>query len=115
MRADNFPIVNSDMRIAEALTIISDGRLGMAVVLNSRHLVGLITDGDIRRTFQRYQKESFDMVVKHIMVTNPIIVYEKEKIVDIEHLFNEKRMQTLISLDDDHDFVGFIDSRDCLI
>lgn len=42
MRKDNLPIVNSDMRIAEALTIISDGRLGMAVVLNSRHLVGLI-------------------------------------------------------------------------
>lgn len=39
MRKDNLPIVNSDMRIAEALTIISDGRLGMAVVLNSRHLV----------------------------------------------------------------------------
>lgn len=58
MRKDNLPIVNSDMRIAEALTIISDGMLGMAVVLNSRHLVGLITDGDIRRTFQRYQKES---------------------------------------------------------
>ena len=115
MRKVNLPIVYSDMIIAEALTIISDGRLGMAVVLNSRHLVGLITDGDIRRTFQRYQKESFDMVVKDIMVTNPIIVYEKEKIVDIEHLFNEKRIHTLIVLDDNNDFVGFIDYRDCMI
>lgn len=48
-------------------------------------------------------------------VLNTIIVYEKEKIVDIEHLFNEKRIHTLIVLDDNNDFVGFIDYRDCMI
>lgn len=115
MRKDDLPIIGSDMRIAEALTVISDGRIGMAAVLNSRRLVGLVTDGDIRRTFQRHQKESFDMVVKDIMVTNPITVHEKEKIVDIEHFFDEKKVHTLIVLDDNDDFAGFIDYRDCMI
>lgn len=115
MRKDNLPVVSPDMRIAEALTMISEGRLGMAVVMNHNDLLGLVTDGDIRRTFQKYERDSFDILVKDIMVTTPITVHDTDKIINIEPIFKTKKVHTLVVLDSQEHFVGFVSFKDCII
>lgn len=115
MRKDNLPIISPDIRIAEALTMISEGRLGMAVVMNHNDLLGLVTDGDIRRTFQKYERDSFDILVKDIMVTTPITVHDTDKIINIEPIFKAKKVHTLVVLDSQEHFVGFVSFKDCII
>lgn len=115
MKRDNLPVISPDMRIAEALTMISEGRLGMAVVMNNNELLGLVTDGDIRRTFQKYERDSFDILVKDIMVTTPITVHDTNKIISIEPIFKEKKVHTLVVLDHNDHFIGFVSSRDCIM
>jgi arabinose-5-phosphate isomerase len=115
MKRDNLPVISPDMRIAEALTMISEGRLGMAVVMNNNDLLGLVTDGDIRRTFQKYERDSFDILVKDIMVTTPITVHDTDKIINIEPIFKEKKVHTLVVLDHNGHFIGFVSSRDCIM
>lgn len=115
MRKDNLPIISPDMRIAEALTMISEGRLGMAVVMNNNDLLGLVTDGDIRRTFQKYERDSFDILVKDIMVTTPITVHDTDKIINIEPIFKAKKVHTLVVLDCREQFIGFVSFKDCII
>lgn len=115
MRKDNLPIIDPNMKIAEALTVISEGCLGMAVVLRDGALLGLVSDGDIRRTFQAHGKDSFDILVKEIMVTSPIVVHEADKLITIEAIFKEKKVHTLVVLDNSEHFVGFVSSRDCII
>lgn len=115
MRKDNLPIIDPNMKIAEALTVISEGCLGMAVVMNDNELLGLVTDGDIRRTFQAYGKDSFDILVKEIMVTSPIVVHGTDKLITIDAIFKEKKVHTLVVLDSDEHFIGFVSFRDCII
>lgn len=115
MRKDNLPVISPDMRIAEALTMISEGRLGMAVVMNNNDLLGLVTDGDIRRTFQKYERDSFDILVKDIMVTTPITVHDTDKIINIEPIFKAKKVHTLVVLDCREQFIGFVSFKDCII
>lgn len=113
MRRDNLPIITPDTIISEALAVISDGRLGMAVVLTQGKLIGLVTDGDIRRAFQLYKQESFNIKVNDIMRKNPVCVYESDKLSVAENLFIEKRVHTLVVLDSKDEFLGFVDYRDC--
>lgn len=115
MRKDNLPVISPDMRIAEALSMISEGRLGMAVVMNNNDLLGLVTDGDIRRTFQKYERDSFDILVKDIMVTTPITVHDTDKIINIEPIFKAKKVHTLVVLDCREQFIGFVSFKDCII
>lgn len=115
MRKDNLPVISPDMRIAEALTMISEGRLGMAVVMNNNDLLGLVTDGDIRRTFQKYERDSFDILVKDIMVTTPITVHDTDKIINIEPIFKAKKVHTLVVLNCHEHFIGYVSFRDCII
>lgn len=51
----SFPIVEMKTSLIETLQSISDGKLGMAVVLDGQELMGVISDGDIRRALERSQ------------------------------------------------------------
>lgn len=52
MRTDDLPIIPQDMHLGEAIIHVSKGKLGMGVALENEHIVGLITDGDIRRAME---------------------------------------------------------------
>ena len=51
---DELPIVNKTMEISSMLLVISEKRLGVAIVIDDdKNLCGIITDGDIRRGFEK--------------------------------------------------------------
>ena len=50
-----FPMVAPSATLIETLQYISNGKLGMAVVLEGNELKGVISDGDIRRALERAQ------------------------------------------------------------
>src|ERR1035437_5587709 len=53
MRADNLPFIKEDASFTELLLRMSEGRLGMVIVGDARHVKGIITDGDLRRALVR--------------------------------------------------------------
>ncbi len=50
-----FPMVATSATLIETLQTISNGKLGMAVVMDGNELKGVISDGDIRRALERAQ------------------------------------------------------------
>lgn len=52
---ESFPVVESSATLIETLQVISNGKLGMAAVLDGGCLKGVISDGDIRRALERSQ------------------------------------------------------------
>ena len=52
MYTDNLPIVPPSMKLSDALMIISSGKLGLGVVIDGDDILGIITDGDIRRAVE---------------------------------------------------------------
>jgi arabinose-5-phosphate isomerase len=49
MRAQNLPFVDAEASVQEALLVMTEGRLGLALVGSAQKLAGVITDGDLRR------------------------------------------------------------------
>lgn len=49
MRSNDLPIIPSDTHLGDAIILVSKGKLGLGVSLENDKIVGLITDGDIKR------------------------------------------------------------------
>lgn len=49
MRAKNLPFVDAEASVQDALLVMTEGRLGLALVGSAQKLAGVITDGDLRR------------------------------------------------------------------
>jgi arabinose-5-phosphate isomerase len=68
---DEFPKVYEDTLMKEAVVEITSKRLGVTGVMNEREeLVGVITDGDLRRTLERYP-DLLERTAAEIMTQNP--------------------------------------------
>ena len=69
---DDIPFVNDDTKLKDALFIISERGLGVTGVLNNHNkLIGIITDGDIRRCLEKGGNNIFDLTAKDLMSKNP--------------------------------------------
>ncbi|MBV6342597.1 KpsF/GutQ family sugar-phosphate isomerase [Candidatus Magnetobacterium casense] len=73
------PLVTLTMPMMQTVIEISSKRLGIAVVVDDdKRLVGIVTDGDLRRGLERWGKELYDMDTAAIMTPSPRVIYEDE-------------------------------------
>ena len=71
-KGDDIPFVNDDTNLKDALFIISEKGLGVTGVLNNHNkLIGIITDGDIRRGLEKGGNNIFNLKAKDLMSKNP--------------------------------------------
>ena len=70
--SDYMPKVNSTALINDVIIEISQSRLGVTAVLDNKKLVGIITDGDLRRMLEN-KKDITPLYAKDIMSCNPKI------------------------------------------
>ena len=113
MFTENLPFVRPDMPLSEAIEIVTKGTLGIGIVVESGKLVGIITDGDIRRAMMRLGQSFFATQVEAIMSKNPKTISKDAKIVEAGETMNHHSIHTLIVMDEDK-VCGVIDSFSCL-
>lgn len=114
MFTENLPFLTPDMPLSEAIEIVTKGTLGIGIVLENNALVGIITDGDIRRAMQRLGQSFFATPVSAIMSKNPKTISRSAKIVEAGEKMNHHSIHTLVVLDDISRVCGVIDSFSCL-
>lgn len=67
MRKDNLPCVPKEMTLGNVIIAISDARLGIAAVVEEGKLIGVITDGDVRRAMAKYKENFFNIEAQEVM------------------------------------------------
>lgn len=115
MRSDELPIIPKDMHLGEAIIHVSKGKLGLGVSLDNRKVIGLITDGDIRRAMERWQAEFFDHTVSDIMTREPKIVLPTTKITEIQQIMQKNKVHTVLVCDEERHFLGVVDHYSCML
>lgn len=115
MRSDELPIIPKEMHLGEAIIHVSKGKLGLGVSLENGKVVGLITDGDIRRAMEKWQAHFFDRTVSDIMTTEPKTVLPTTKITDIQQIMNTHKIHTVLVVDEDGSLLGVVDHYSCMI
>ena len=115
MRSDELPIIPKDMHLGEAIIHVSKGKLGLGVSLDNGKVIGLITDGDIRRAMERWQAEFFDHTVSDIMTREPKIVLPTTKITEIQQIMQQNKVHTVLVCDKERHFLGVVDHYSCML
>ncbi len=115
MRSDELPIIPKDMHLGEAIIHVSKGKLGLGVSLDNGKVIGLITDGDIRRAMERWQAEFFDHTVSDIMTRKPKIVLPTTKITEIQQIMQQNKVHTVLVCDEERHFLGVVDHYSCML
>lgn len=106
------PMVKSDADIKNVIVEISEKRLGVTAVMEHEMLVGIITDGDIRRML--YEKDEFmNLKAMDIMTQNPKKISSLDMVVDALNKMENHAITQLIVMDGD-EYKGMIHLHDIL-
>lgn len=111
MTKENLPIVTKESSMKELIQVISTARLGLAVVLEGDSIVGIVTDGDIRRAMESLEEKFFQLKTEEIMSKNPKTVEKKEKLMMAQKLMTEAKVNSLLVVDK-ATFVGVVQIYD---
>ena len=112
MHTQNLPRINKTMFISDVIIEISKSKLGIAVVVENDKVIGVITDGDIRRQMQVKQDTFFQTKAQDIMNISPLSVSSDLSINEIEKRMKQKQVHSLIVLDNEHRLEGIIGYQD---
>lgn len=115
MVTDNLPIVKLTDKVSDTIIAISQTKQGIAVALENGKIVGVVTDGDVRRAMRNQQEGFFQLEVKDIMSRNPKTVNENAKLKEAGELMKKYNIHSLIVVNDSDEFIGIIDSFSCLL
>lgn len=116
MRADELPILPETMHLGEAIILVSKGKLGLGISLNSANEVeGIITDGDIRRAMEKWQAEFFNHTVADIMTRTPKMVAPDTKISEVQKVMNKYKVHSVLVVDENKHLLGVVDHYSCML
>lgn len=116
MRSDELPILPEEMHLGEAIILVSKGKLGLGISLNSANEVeGIITDGDIRRAMEKWQAEFFNHTVADIMTRTPKMVAPDTKITEVQKVMNKYKVHSVLVVDEQKHLLGVVDHYSCMV
>jgi len=109
MYKGNFPILPPEMKLSDALIHISNGKLGLGVIIEDDVVKGIITDGDIRRAVEGAQSNFFNLTVQDCMTKNPKTIDPEAKLAKIQSMFKYHKIHSLLVVDKDKHLIGIVD------
>ncbi len=109
------PRVGIEASIAEALVVMSRGRLGMTAVVDAEdRLVGVFTDGDLRRALDNPGLDVRRDAVATVMGRSPKTIAANELASSAVHAMEEHKIHALMVVDAEHRVIGALNFIDLL-
>ncbi|MFC4727825.1 KpsF/GutQ family sugar-phosphate isomerase [Coralloluteibacterium thermophilus] len=112
---DTVPRVPADATLGEVIAEMSRGRLGMTAVVDAeRRLVGIFTDGDLRRLLKDVQVDLRATPVAEVMTRSPRTIGAERLAVEAARLMEEFKINALVVVDEARQVVGALNVHDLL-
>ena len=112
MRSNDLPIVGPDCGAVEMIHKVSRGGLGLIVIVDNGEIVGIVTDGDIRRAMESREAEFFTIKALDIATRSPKSVNVNAKLIEAERLMTQYKVNSLLVTDDEGELRGVIQIYD---
>lgn len=92
-------VINYDETFATVISHVTKTNVGAIMVVKEQRCIGIITDGDVRRCLQKYERSAFDLVAENFMTVNPITI-EIDQSLDVAYkMMTRHRVTNLVVLD----------------
>ncbi|MDA8762420.1 KpsF/GutQ family sugar-phosphate isomerase [Flavobacteriaceae bacterium] len=112
MKKKNLPIISSQATIKEVIQRISEGMLGLVVIIDNNKIIGIITDGDIRRAMESREKDFFNLKAEDLMSNEPKLIYESDKLISASNIMSQHKINSLLVVNESNDLVGVVQVYD---
>lgn len=106
------PGILADAAVKDVIIAISKNRLGAVVVVDGSQIIGIITDGDIRRMLEKHS-DLTDLRAKDIMNSNPKMIDKDTLAVTAFELIRESNITQLL-ITDANGYFGIVHLHDLL-
>ncbi|ARN76851.1 D-arabinose 5-phosphate isomerase [Nonlabens spongiae] len=106
------PQVHKLSTLREVIINISENRLGMTVVTENEKVIGIITDGDLRRMLTT-NKDIDSLTAKDIMTSGPKTIDNDAMAVEAREILEEYNITQLVALEDDK-YAGVVHIHDLI-
>ncbi len=107
MNKDKLPICTPDASFKQVVHSINRGYLGLTLVMQDNVLEGIITDGDIRRAFDR-DTDFTILCAQDIMSRTPKTVTPDMRFAEAEAYMRAEKVGSLVVQDDNNEVVGIL-------
>jgi len=108
MRED-VPRLPKETLLGDVILAISSARLGIAAIVEEGKLLGVITDGDIRRAMTKYKEGFFAVKAEEIMSVNPKVVGREVFMNSAEKIMHDNKIHSLIVAEQDNSVAGVVE------
>ncbi|AYO56314.1 KpsF/GutQ family sugar-phosphate isomerase [Acinetobacter wuhouensis] len=112
---NDLPKVHPDTPMNKVLYEISNKRLGLTTIVDENDtLLGIFTDGDLRRLIDKQQGFDVNQAVSEVMVKNPSTISKEARAVEALEKMNDKKINQFIVVDDANKVIGVISMHDLI-
>ncbi|WP_288387229.1 KpsF/GutQ family sugar-phosphate isomerase [uncultured Acinetobacter sp.] len=113
--ADELPKVSPKTPMNQVLYEISNKRLGLTTVVDEQdRLMGIFTDGDLRRLIDKQQGFDVNLPVQDVMITHPATISQEARAVEALQQLNERKISQFVVVDDQNKVIGVISMHDLI-
>ena len=112
MRRTDLPIISEQCSITEMIQRMSRGGLGLVIISREDEILGIVTDGDVRRAMESRQAEFFNIKPIDIASKSPKMIQATEKLIDAEKMMTQNKINSLLVVDDNKHLIGVIQIYD---
>jgi len=112
---DELPKVRPDTPMNKVLYEISDKRLGLTTIVDENvTLLGIFTDGDLRRMIDQQQGFDVNLPVSEVMTKSPLTISQEARAVKALEKMHEKKVNQFVVVDDTNKVIGVISMHDLI-
>lgn len=112
---EELPKVSLDTPMNKVLYEISNKRLGLTTIVDDNDvLLGIFTDGDLRRLIDKQQGFDVNLAVSEVMIRSPMTISEDAKAVAALEQMNEKKINQFVVVNEINQVIGVIGMHDLI-
>ena len=107
------PFVSPEAPITEVINSLTSGKHGISVVLDGDKILGVITDGDLRRMLMNHS-DFTQLVAKDIATMSPKTINKDEKAREALAILRQNSIGQLVVVDENDNYFGILDIHSIL-
>jgi len=107
MVADNLPFIAINSSIIDLISVMTNGKQGMAIVIHGEKFVGVVTDGDLRRAIEKFKSDVIDKSITELCSYSPKTVSSNASMQTAIYYMTEHEITSLI-VKDSEQVVGIL-------
>jgi arabinose-5-phosphate isomerase len=112
MHKDDLPVCTPETTLKDAISVMTHGRMGVVLIQEAEKLLGIFTDGDLRRAMLKESEGMIHKIMAVLMTSNPKTINENVMIVQAEEQMLRDKITLLVVVDDSQNVSGILEIYD---